>query len=263
MNLGISDKVALVGASANGIGYACASILAQEGCKVALCDIDEKALEKALDKLQKEVVGCKAVALRADLRKQTDIEQLLIDVKAQLGAIDILVTNAGGPPPGSFDDATDEKWEKAYELTFMSATRLIRGVLPDMKKNGWGRIINLLSRALKEPIPNLMISNSVRAAVAGMAKTLSSEIAHYGITINNVGPGPTKTARAIELAAAKAKKANIPTEEMIERTNKNIPRGRMALPEEQAASVAFLASEQAGHITGVSLLVDGGETKAL
>ena len=166
-------------------------------------------------------------------------------------------------PPGTFDQATDEKWLAAYDLTFMSAVRLIRGLLPEMKKNQWGRIINLCSRTLREPITNLMISNAVRLAVAGMAKTLSSEIAHLGITVNNIGPGPTATARALELAKARADKKGIDMEQELKITKQRIPRGRMAEPEEIAAAVAFLASDLAGHITGQSLLIDGGETKAL
>jgi 3-oxoacyl-[acyl-carrier protein] reductase len=188
---------------------------------------------------------------------------MVASVTADIGPVDILVTNSGGPPPGTFDAATDEKWIRAYDLTFLSAARLIRLVLPGMKERKWGRIINLTSRTLREPIANLMISNAVRLAVAGMAKTLAAEVAAEGVTVNNVGPGPTSTDRAIQLATARAEKKGVSVEQEIKATNARIPRGRMATPEEIADTVGFLASDLAGHITGQSLIVDGGETRAL
>jgi 3-oxoacyl-[acyl-carrier protein] reductase len=173
------------------------------------------------------------------------------------------VTNSGGPPPGSFDDATDDKWEQAYSLTFLSAVRLIRAVLPDMKAQRWGRIINFASRALREPIQGLIISNAVRLSVLGMAKTLAVELAPYGITVNNIGPGPTTTERALELSSRRAAQQGITVEEELARTARSIPMGRLARPEEIADAAAFLASDLAGYITGVSLLVDGGAVRAL
>jgi 3-oxoacyl-[acyl-carrier protein] reductase len=202
-------------------------------------------------------------AFPADFTQSKDLKALVNHVRAQLGPISILVTNSGGPPPGTFRDADDEKWQRAYELTFLSAVRLIRLVLPGMQKARWGRIINFASRALREPIGNLIISNAVRLAVAGMAKTLASEVAEFGITVNNIGPGPTRTDRAVELAAARARKNGVDTATELARTAARIPRGRLAAPEEIAAAAAFLASDLAGHINGISLLVDGGETRAL
>jgi 3-oxoacyl-[acyl-carrier protein] reductase len=151
----------------------------------------------------------------------------------------------------------------AFQLTVLSAVRLIRAVLPDMKEQRWGRIINFTSRSLKEPIPNLIISNSVRLAVGGMAKTLAGEVAEYGITVNNLCPGVTSTDRAIELAAARAAKKGVSAEDELAATADSIPMGRLARPDEQAAAAAFLASDLAGYITGVSLLVDGGAVRAL
>lgn len=264
MDLLIKGKVALVGASANGLGLATACRLAMEDCHVVVCDIDESSLIPA-----KEAViaaggpAVRVMARRVDLTNPGEIEAMVADVQRELGSIDILVSNAGGPPPGMFDQATDAKWQKGFELTFLSAVRLIRACLPDMKAKKWGRIINFTSRALREPIENLMISNAVRLAVGGMAKTLAAEVAPFGITVNNVCPGPTSTGRAIELASARAAGKGISTREELEQTARRIPRGRLATPEEPAAAVAFLASELAGHITGISLLVDGGETKAL
>lgn len=264
MDLGINGKVALVGASAGGLGLATAQRLASEGCNVAICDINADALPGAREAVMEAGGGkIRVFTYSVDLSDASAITEMVSAIQKDLGSIDILVTNAGGPPPGTFDDATDAKWLRAYELTFMSTVRLIRSVLPEMKTKGWGRIINLASRALLEPIPNLMISNATRLAVSGMAKTLAPEIASSGITINNIGPGPTSTDRAIELAGARAKKKGISVEEELELTAKQIPHGRLGKPEEVAATAAFFASELAGHITGTTLLVDGGETKAL
>lgn len=262
MDLGIDGKVALVGASGNGLGLATAHKLAAEGCHVALCDFDEAALEIAKAELATAGSG-DVEGWPVNFRDLRSIENLLSSVEGWKGGVDILVTNSGGPPPGAFEDATDEKWQAAFELTFLSAVRLIRGVLPGMKQRNWGRIINFTSRTLREPIDNLIISNAVRLAVAGMAKTLATEIAPFGITVNNLGPGPTSTARAIELAAARAEKKGVTVEEELSAAESRIPVGHMATPEDQAAVVAFLASEAARHITGSSLIVDGGETRAL
>ena len=263
MDLNIAGKVALVGASAGGLGLATATRLAMEGCHVAISDVDASRLDDALKTVTSAGPDGRMAAYPADFTRAEDIEALVENVNADLGPISILVTNSGGPPPGTFEDAGDEKWLRAYDLTFLSAVRLIRLVLPGMKAAGWGRIINFASRALREPIGNLMISNAVRLAVAGMAKTLATEVAEYGITVNNIGPGPTSTDRAIELAAARAKKKGIDTDTELAQTAARIPRGRLAKPEEIAAAAAFLASDLAGHINGVSLLIDGGETRSL
>ncbi len=262
MDLGIGGKTALVGASANGLGRATAEKLAQEGCHVALCDFDEAALAETKAEISATSNG-DVEGWPVDFKRAESIDRLLTDVLAWKGRVDILVTNSGGPPPGPFDQATDEMWRGAFDLTFMSSVRLIRGVLPGMKENRWGRVINFTSRTLREPIDNLIISNAMRLAVAGMAKTLAVEVAEFGITVNNLGPGPTATARAIELANARASKAGISLEEELAKTEARIPVGRMAQPEEQASVAAFLASDAARHITGSSLIVDGGETRAL
>jgi 3-oxoacyl-[acyl-carrier protein] reductase len=262
MDLGIRGRVALVGASGRGLGLATAHRLAMEGCHVAICDKDESVLEPARQQVQGADASVKVVALPVDLTQAASIDELVGKVKASLGPVDILVTNSGGPPPGGFDEADDARWEFAYKLTFLSAVRMIRAVLPDMKARGWGRIINFTSRALKEPIPNLMISNAVRLAVGGMAKTLASEVAHLGITVNNLLPGPTTTDRQLELISARAKRQGISQEQALTQISGEIPLGRLARPEEQAAAAAFLASEWAGYITGINFLVDGGAVKA-
>ena len=190
MDLGIQGKVALIGASGRGLGRATAERLAQEGVRIAICDKEESVLDEARAAVSAAGGGSDVFAYPVDLTRSDDIEQLVANVRRDLGPISILITNSGGPPPGGFDSATDEKWEFAYQLTFLSAVRLIRAALPDMKEQEWGRIINFTSRAIKEPIANLMISNAVRLAVVGMAKTLAAEVAEYGITVNNIGPWP-------------------------------------------------------------------------
>lgn len=263
MDLGIQEKVALVSASGRGLGRATAERLAKEGAHVAICDINESVLDDARKAVETAGPESKVFAYQVDLTDRESIERLVIGVRQDLGPVSILVTNSGGPPSGDFEGASDDKWVHAYELTFLSAVRLIRAVLPDMKEQRWGRIINFTSRALKEPIPNLMLSNAVRLAVGGMAKTLASEVASYGITVNNICPGPTTTERAIELATNRAIRKGITVEEEMAQTAQKIPLGRLARPEEPAAAVAFFASELAGYITGVSLLVDGGAVRAL
>jgi 3-oxoacyl-[acyl-carrier protein] reductase len=263
MELGIGGKVALVAASARGLGLAVATQLAMEGCRVAICGRREEALTQARARIIAEVPGAPVAARRTDLTNGADIESLVSYVRAELGPVAILITNSGGPPPGTFDDADDAKWEQAFRLTYLSAVRLIRAVLPDMREQHWGRIINLTSRALKEPIPNLMISNALRLAVGGMAKTLAAEVAPFGITVNNVLPGPTATERQVELIASRARRNGISEADSLAEIVREIPLGRLAEPGELAAAAAFLASEPAGYITGVSLLVDGGAVRSL
>lgn len=263
MDLGITGRIALVGASGRGLGLATAKRLAMEGVHVALCDKDPGVLDQATETITSIGAGGRVFAYPTDLTLVGDIQRLVENVHRDLGPVSILVTNSGGPAPGTFADADDEKWELAYRLTFLSAVRLIRTTLDDMKQQRWGRIINFTSRALKEPIPGLIISNAVRLAVAGMAKTLALEVAQYGITVNNICPGPTSTERALELAANRAAKRGVTIEEELAQTSKDIPMGRLAVPDEPAAAAAFLASDLARYITGISLLVDGGAVRAL
>ena len=213
MDLGIRGRVALVGASGRGLGLATAERLAMEGVRVAICDKDKSVLREAEAAVSAAGGDSEVAADEVDLTIASEIERLAEDVHRDLGPISILITNSGGPPAGTFADASDDQWEFAYQLTFYSAVRLIRATLPGMQAQRWGRIINFTSRALKEPIPGLIISNAVRLAVAGLAKTLASEVAEYGITVNNICPGPTRTDRALELAALRADKKGITPEE--------------------------------------------------
>jgi 3-oxoacyl-[acyl-carrier protein] reductase len=260
MDLGLKGKVALVTASSKGLGRACALALAQEGAKVAICARNGKVLRVTADEIATST-GSELLAIPADMTNSRDIEQVVKETVKHFGKLHILVTNAGGPPAGNFADFDDKQWQEALNLTLLSAVRLIRAALPHLQKERWGRIINLTSTSVKEPLENLVLSNSIRPAVHGLAKTLAPQLAPYGITINNVMPGTIHTDRVEQLAQVTAKKNDQSVAEAIEVMGQAAALGRIGEPEEFGAVVAFLASERASYITGVSLPVDGGRIK--
>ncbi len=262
MNLGIAGRVALVAASSKGLGRAVAEELAAEGAHLLMCARGEAALADAAASADARGSG-DVVGIPADLSDPADVAGLVDAAMARFGRVDILVNNAGGPPPGKFEDHDRAAWKAAVRLNLESAIDLTRAVLPGMKERGWGRILNITSVAAKEPEADLILSNSVRAAVTGFAKSLSNEVAMYGVTVNNVLPGFTRTARLEELAAVRAEAAGISTEDVEMLWNARIPANRLGDPREFAAVVAFLASERASYVTGVSIAVDGGRTRAL
>lgn len=260
MDLGLKDKVALVTASSKGLGRACALALAREGAKVAICARDGKALKVAADEIVM-TTGSEVLAIPADMANSRDIQQVVKETVKYFGKLHILVTNAGGPPAGSFADFEDRQWQEALNLTLMSMVRLIRAALPYMQQAGWGRIINITSTSVKEPLDNLVLSNSIRPAVHGLAKTLSQQFAPYGITVNNVMPGTIRTDRVEQLAQVRAEKNEQTVADAIIEMGKAAALGRIGEPEEFGAVVAFLASERASYITGASLPVDGGRIR--
>lgn len=260
MDLGLKGKVALVTASSKGLGRACALALAQEGAKVAICARNGKLLKVTADEIA-TATGSELLAIPADMTNSRDIEQVVKETVKHFGKLHILVTNAGGPPAGDFADFDDKQWQEAFNLTLMSAVRLIRAALPHMQKERWGRIINITSTSAKEPLDNLVLSNSIRAAVHGLAKTLASQLGAYRITVNNVMPGTIHTDRIEQLARARAQKSEQTVAEAIAAMGQAAALGRVGEPEEFGAVVAFLASEQASYITGISLPVDGGKIK--
>lgn len=260
MDLGLKDKVALVTASSKGLGRACALALAREGAKVAICARDGKALKVAADEIVM-TTGSEVLAVPADMNNSRDIQQVVKETVKHFGKLHILVTNAGGPPAGSFADFEDRQWQEALNLTLMSMVRLIRAALPYMQQEGWGRIINITSTSVKEPLDNLVLSNSIRPAVHGLAKTLAQQFAPYGITVNNVMPGTIRTDRVEQLAQARSEKNGQTAAEAIIEMGKAAALGRIGEPEEFGAVVAFLASERASYITGASLPVDGGRIR--
>lgn len=262
MDLGLRDKVALVAASSQGLGRAVAEELAAEGTSLVLCARDAQTLDQTAAAIA-ERSKVRVLAVPADVTVTDDIKRLVDAGIERFGRIDILVTNAGGPPAGRFDQLTREQWEQAIQLTLLSAVELTRLVLPGMKERCWGRILNITSIAVKQPVENLLLSNSLRAGLTGFARTLANEVAADGITVNNVLPGYTRTERLDELANMIAEKQGISPDDFRGRWEKEIPMGRLGEPREFAALVAFLASERASYITGTSIQVDGGWIKSL
>jgi len=261
MDLKIKDKIALVCASSKGLGKSAALELAKEGCKISMCSRDENELNKSADEIRSKV-NCQISTFVTDLNDNESIKRLVENTVKTLGPIDILVNNAGGPPPGSFDSLNNKAWEESLNLTLMSAISVTRLVLPHMKENGWGRIINIQSRSVKSPIPGLFLSNSIRLAAIGWAKSLSDEIAKFGITVNTVCPGETRTQRLIDIFKNQALNSNKSIEEIEEQLNNSIPAKRIGEPEELAALIAFLASERSGFTTGTVIQVDGGAARS-
>jgi len=253
MDLGLKDKVAFIAASSQGLGKAVAKELVQEGCHVVINGRTNLTLRATEEEL-KSIGKAKVLALKGDLTSETDRNRMIGKALSTFGSVDILVTNSGGPPPGKFEQFKKSDWDAAYELLLGSAVGLINGFLPSMKEKQSGRIVAITSRAVKEPVPNLILSNSVRASVVGLLKTLSLELAPYNITVNNVMPGYTDTERLQKLIAANPN---------FENAINQVPLKRMGRPDEFAAAVVFLASERASYITGVSLPVDGGSIKGL
>jgi 3-oxoacyl-[acyl-carrier protein] reductase len=253
MDLGIRDKTAFIAASSQGLGKAVAMELAQEGVNIIINGRHKENLERTKSEIESKTKK-KVVALSGDLSVVEQREQVIASALQTYGGIDILVTNSGGPPSGKFESFKEQDWDNAYHQLVTSTVGLLNGFLPDMKQRHWGRIIAITSMTVKQPINNLVLSNSVRVSVVGLIKTLSNELAQYDITVNNVMPGYTETDRLKELIETTPSFASAKSE---------VPMGRFGRPEEFAAAVTFLASERASFITGVSLAVDGGWMKGL
>lgn len=254
MDFGLSNKGALVMASSKGLGKAVAAELANEGCNVVICGRNDNTLKNTSDEITSES-GRECYYVQGDITSQNDRKRILSYSKSKIKSIDVLVTNSGGPKPGSFDDHDNEDWRDAYSLLVESTVSMIRGVLPDMKEQKWGRIITITSQAVKQPVEGLILSNSVRSAILGLVKTLSIELGKHNITVNNVLPGYTLTDRLETLIRQRGTS--------LENISVNVPLKRVGLPNEFAAAVAFLASEKASYITGVSLPIDGGWIKGI
>jgi len=262
MDLGLRGKIALVAAASRGLGRAIALELATEGAKLVLCARGADDLEATRKDIAART-GVDVHAVTADLSDQTQLERVNAEAMATFGQVDILVTNAGGPPAGVFETHSWDAWERAVNLTLRSAVELTRAVLPGMRARKWGRVINVTSIAVKQPVDNLILSNSIRSAVTGFARTLANEVATDGITVNNILPGYMRTERVEHLADATAKKEGLTRKDIVARFEKEIPMRRLGEPDEFAALAAFLASDRASYITGQSIVVDGGWIKAL
>lgn len=262
MDLGLSGRVALVTAASKGLGRAVALALAQEGADVAICSRDEGQIREAAEEIR-EATGVRVLARVADVSRKEDIDALIAAVRTEYGRIDILVSNSGGPPPGRFLELDDEAWRKAVDLLLMSAVRLARGVLPGMQERGWGRILFITSGSVKQPIQNLILSNSIRAAVTGMAKTLAGEVGRHGITVNCLAPGRIDTERVRSLDENTAARTGRTPAEVRAALEAAIPLGRYGHVNEFGRVAAFLCSEAASYITGSTVVVDGGNINTL
>ncbi len=263
MNLGLRGKVALVAASSRGLGRAVAEELAAEGAHLVMCARGEPALREAAEAIRAASPDVRVLALAADLSDPAAVERVVAAGLAEFGRIDVLVTNTGGPPAGPFESHSADAWREAVRANLDSVVNLTRAVLPGMKERRWGRIVNVTSIAVKQPVDNLILSNSVRAAVTGFARTLANEVAPFGITVNNVMPGYTRTQRVDELAARNAALRDSTPDAELAVWERQIPMARLGEPREFAAMVAFLASDRASYTTGASIPVDGGWIRGL
>lgn len=262
MDLGLKGKVAFVGGGSKGLGKAIATELSMEGAKVAICARENPELPKAAEEIR-ALTGGEIIAIPADLTVSEQARGFIQKGLEYFGTVDILVNNAGGPPDRKFLEIDEDMWNHGFRLNLMSTVTMTREAVPVMMKKKWGRIINVTSVSVKQPIEGLMLSNTFRIGVVGFAKTLSSELASYNITVNNVCPSYTMTLRIQKLSDEVARKQGTTPEAVISQWESQIPMGRFGKPEEVSALVAFLASERAGFITGDSIQIDGGWYKGV
>ena len=262
MELGLKNRVALVAASSKGLGKAVAFGLAREGAKLVICARNKQVLEKTADDIFLET-GVSVFPLAVDLSDAEQIDWLIDETLDLFGKVDILVTNAGGPPPGNFGDVDEAAWMHAVQLTLMSTVRLTKAVIPGMRQQKWGRIIHMTSVSVKQPIDGLLLSNVLRPGVVGLTKSLSQELAGDNILVNAVCPGYIMTDRVDELLRDKARKTKSGIDKAAKTITDQIPLGRIGKPEELADLVVFLASERASYITGAIIQADGGYVKGL
>ena len=260
MELSLKGKNAIVCASSQGLGKAAAVDLAKEGVNLVICSRDQDKIN-AVKKEIEETTEVDVLGLEADLSSEDDIKRLFKESKKEFQSIDILINNNGGPPPSTFEELTDEDWQRTFNSTMMSAIRLSKLVLPDMKKNKWGRIINISSVSVKTPVNGLFLSNSIRMGVLGWAKALSDEVAPHGITVNSVCPGTTKTERIEQILNAQSESSGKDKSEIEEAMANSIPMLRIGEATDLSALIAFLASEKANYMTGLAVQVDGGSAR--
>lgn len=262
MDLGLKDRVAMVAASSEGLGRAVALGLAREGARLALCARTPATLQATADAIRRET-GAEVLATPLDVTDYDQVRRFVAETYQRFSRVDICVTNAGGPPAKPFSETTLEDWQSGVSLNFMSTLYFAREILPLMRERSWGRLIAITSAAVKQPIDGLILSNAVRSAVSGLVKSLSNEYARHNVTVNNVCPGYTLTARLDGLSARLAQAQGVDARVIRERWTSQIPAGRLGTPEEFANVVVFLASERASYVNGVSIAVDGGFVKGI
>jgi len=262
VDLGIKDRVAIVAASSQGLGKAVALGLAREGVNLALCARTEQTLMAAAGEIHR-ATGVDVLARKLDVTNHPQVKTFVAETMEEFGRVDICVANAGGPPSKSFAETTIEDWERAADLNLMSTVYLAKETLPLMQQQRWGRFIAITSMTVKQPVEGLVLSNSVRAGVSGLIKSLANEYGRHNVLVNNVCPGYTATARLIELSQTLAQKEGVTPQAIQDRWASQTPLGRVGTPEEFANVVVFLASERASYVTGVSVAIDGGIVKGL
>ena len=262
MNLNLKNKNAIVCASSQGLGKAAALDLAEEGVNLAICSRDQDKINKVKEEIHQKINSeIKVIALQVDLDSPDEIQAFYKQVENDLGTVDILVNNNGGPPPSTFEQLSDDDWQKAFNSTMMSCLRLSKLVIPNMKKNAWGRIINISSVSVKTPVNGLFLSNSLRMGVLGWAKALSDELAPHGVTVNTVCPGYTRTERVEAILETQSNSSGLKKEEIEKSIAENIPMKRVGEAEDLAGLITFLASEKADYMTGLAIQVDGGSAR--
>lgn len=261
MDLGLKGKVGMVAGASRGLGFAVARALAREGVRVSILSRTPESIREAAEEIER-TTGGDVLPVAGDVRRADDIEKWAAETRAELGDPELLFTNSGGPEPGSFDDLDDRDWEDAFELLVLSAVRTIRQVAPDLKSTG-GSILLSTSSSVKEPIPNLTLSNVVRGSVVSLAKSLALEWAEHGVRVNQIIPGRVATDRVEELDQASAKRAGVTVDEVRDEQESEIPMGRYGSPEEFGRAAAFLLSDAASYVTGASLQVDGGRIRSV
>ena len=262
MDLGLQGKRAIVMAASRGLGYASALGLAREGCHLVICSRDQQRIQAAADSIRRDT-GAKVHAVVADVSSASEAQRLVDVAVSEYGGLEIVVHNAGGPPAGETLAMSEEQWHKAFEQNLLSFTRIVGAAAPEMAKAGYGRILTIASSSIKQPIPNLALSNALRAGVWGIAKTLSRELAPRGILVNVIAPGRIDTERIAELDSANAQRSGKSIEDVRKASVASIPLGRLGRPEELANLVVFLASQSASYITGQAITVDGAAGNAL
>ena len=261
MDFGLRGKIAIVLGASQGMGRASARALALEGCDLALAARKAEALGGSAIGLAKEC-GVRVFHQPCDVTRDADRDSFLAETLHRYGRVDILVNNCGGPKPGTLKDAPEAKdWQDAFERSLLQVVKWTQSVMPYMK--GWGRIVNIVSTSVKQPIDGLLLSNSIRPGVIGFSKSASRDLAPLGITINSILPGSIRTDRTVELATHRSRKEGLSVDQVLAEKANEIPAGRLGEPDEIGAAVAFLCSRQAAYITGTSLVVDGGLTRAV
>ncbi len=258
MDLGIAGRVAMVAASSRGIGKAVALSLAREGCRLSICGRDRETLDRAAREIVTSVPNTKVLASVCDVTRPDQIESWHRETVENCGTVDILVTSTGGPPAGRFLDLTEQQWRNGIESTLMNVLRLCRLALPDMRRRRWGRVVHLTSFTARQPMELLTISSTLRAGLSALTRTMSNEFARDGVLVNAVMPGHVMTDRQRELNEIRSREAGVTVEEWTQRARRAIPAGRHAEPSEIGDAVAFLASERASYVSGITLAVDGG-----